>query len=293
MRTFPESKIDASHPDHALLAEIRDAIYAATGGADRFEASIPDLLRRAIDEVIDTARTARISLNELEKTEKTYVGTKVEIVLRDFLGFPKGRLDFRIGEHDVDVKNTVASGWMIPREAIDRPCMLVAEDEEGGLCHCGLIVAKADYLGAGRNRDQKGSISVDGLRHVLWLFRDTQFSQGFWFGRDPEVVRAIMDGRISGAERVRRLFRLIQRTQIDREVIVGVARQLDPLRRIRGSDGARGPLGDEGIVILSGASVHHRRAIEELGLPRCCKSEFVSFTPEIDREREILKTCGV
>ena len=63
----------------------------------RFLAAKPDLglvvgngLREAFDEVIDGARTARYRIEQLEKTEKTYIGTKVEIVLRDGLELERG-----------------------------------------------------------------------------------------------------------------------------------------------------------------------------------------------------------
>ena len=41
--------------------------------------------------------------SELEKTEKTYIGTKVEILVRDFFRLPKGILDLTIDGLDVDV----------------------------------------------------------------------------------------------------------------------------------------------------------------------------------------------
>ena len=37
-------------------------------------------IRQSIDEVLDGPRTGRWGFEQLEKTEKTYVGTKLEIV---------------------------------------------------------------------------------------------------------------------------------------------------------------------------------------------------------------------
>jgi len=59
-----------------------------------------------------------VTLGETEKTEKTYLGTKIEILIRKFFKFPKGLLDLHIEGHDVDIKNTVGGNWMIPTEAI-------------------------------------------------------------------------------------------------------------------------------------------------------------------------------
>src|ERR1700760_2481825 len=62
-------------------------------------------IRRSIDEVLDGPRTGRWGFEQLEKTEKTYVGTKLEIVLRTALGLEPGpRLDLEVDGVDVDVK---------------------------------------------------------------------------------------------------------------------------------------------------------------------------------------------
>src|SRR5690606_15405344 len=115
------------------------------------------LLRRCIDDVIMTPKTGRRSYDELEKTEKTYIGTRVEIELRALLHLPKGRLDTVVLGHDVDIKNTMGSNWMIPTEAVDHPCILVAADEARATCYLGLIVARPAYLTLGQNKDAKKS----------------------------------------------------------------------------------------------------------------------------------------
>ena len=51
------------------------------------------MLRDCIDALINTPRTGRRDFNELEKVEKTFIGTHVEIVVRRFLRLEKGLLD--------------------------------------------------------------------------------------------------------------------------------------------------------------------------------------------------------
>ena len=86
----------------------------AAGGLPAFSQRVPQIVRRAIDEVIDTPRTNRFTLSETEKTEKTYLGTKIEILLRAYLGFGKGRvLDLSIGGVETDIKNTIGTNWTI------------------------------------------------------------------------------------------------------------------------------------------------------------------------------------
>ena len=70
-------------------------------------------LRQSFDEVIDGPRTGRYCIEQLEKTEKTYIGTKVEIVLRNELELPRGDvLDNRIRGHEVDTKFSLSAHWM-------------------------------------------------------------------------------------------------------------------------------------------------------------------------------------
>ena len=76
IRTSP---LDPNHSDYELLAPIVEAILDQAGGFESFAKDIPRLIRQAIDELIDTPRTNRFLLMDTEKTEKTYLGTKIEI----------------------------------------------------------------------------------------------------------------------------------------------------------------------------------------------------------------------
>lgn len=69
-------RLDVSHGDYALLTRIEKALYRGAGGQKKFERDIPELLRQAIDEVIDPSRSKRFTLKEIEKTEKTYLARK-------------------------------------------------------------------------------------------------------------------------------------------------------------------------------------------------------------------------
>ena len=73
------------HPDYADLSALEQDLLAAVGGQALLEEKLRGFFRAAIDEVIDTARSGRFYFTELEKTEKTYLGTKFEILLRDWL----------------------------------------------------------------------------------------------------------------------------------------------------------------------------------------------------------------
>jgi hypothetical protein len=107
-------------PDHALDAV--DAWFLAKADMSKV---FGESLRRSLDEVIDCQRTGRYRVEQLEKTEKTYIGTKVEIVLRFAFELPRGgTLDNLIAGHEVDTKFSLTGQWMIPREAVDQLCLV-------------------------------------------------------------------------------------------------------------------------------------------------------------------------
>lgn len=249
---------------------------------------MPALLREVVDDVIQTPRTGRRSYDELEKTEKTYIGTRVEIMLRALLSLPRGRLDAVVAGHDTDIKHTMGNNWMIPGEAIGHPCILVAADEVRARCHFGLIVARPEYLTASENRDAKKSISAAGFAHIRWVFADHPYPPNFWRTIPAASVDRIVSGR-TGNDRVMSLFREVQGVPITRETVEGVARQKDFMRRIR-SDGGRGTrdlLAAEGILLLSGK--YDGPLIRALGLPM---GDFVAHTPTSAQELALARAAG-
>lgn len=279
--------LDPSHCDYDLMRQLEVAILRHAGGFEKFRTDIPQLLRQAIDEVIDSSRSKRFILSELEKTEKTYIGTKVEILLRNHLGIEKGQiLDLSIDGIEVDVKNTIGSTWTIPNEAIGHPCILISANEKTSRCSFGIIVIREVVLNKGRNRDQKTTISKAALINVHWLLRDEPYPKNFWEGLNPETRREIMMPR-GGTERLAMLFRRHQRLPISRLLVQALAQQKDYMKRLRKNGGARDFLASEGIALLSG-KVHHE-LIQKLGLPSCGKDDFISIKPTTPEQIRLLR----
>lgn len=208
-------------------------------------------IRQSIDEVLDGPRTGRWDFFQLEKTEKTYVGTKVEIVVRTALGLERGpRLDLEVEGHDVDIKWAMKSKWQIPREAVGQLCLCI-----GGLAglskfQVALIRCDEEVLTAGPgNRDGKRTISAAGQAALLHLVEPTPLPANFVAEMDPEIRWEMMqEPTIQG--RVTRLFNLLPRTPVPRLALQTIARtQGDPVRRTRADKGRGDPL--EGMVVLS------------------------------------------
>ncbi|WP_128516590.1 NaeI family type II restriction endonuclease [Tabrizicola thermarum] len=287
-KTLPASIVVPGHPDFATLSAIRADLERRAGGPGRLAAEVPALLREVIDDVIQTPRTGRRSYAELEKTEKTYIGTRVEIMLRALLKLPRGRLDTRVAGHDTDIKHTMTGNWMIPQEAVGHPCILVAADEDRARCALGLVVARPEYLTAGANRDAKRSIARPQFQHILWIFADHPYPPNFWRTVPPDAVERIFTGN-SGNARVMALFREVRGVPISRETVEAVARQKDFMRRIRSDDGrgTRDRLAAEGILLLSGT--YDGPLIRRLGLPL---GDFVSYRPTAPDELAAARAAG-
>ena len=283
--------LPAQHPDFVDLTELERNLLAAVGGQDLFEEKLRSFFRSAIDEVIDTARTGRFFLGDLEKTEKTYLGTKFEILLRDWLQVPRGVvLDLEIGGREVDVKSTTGggSGWMIPPEAISQLCILLRVNEDLSTCAVGLVRARQEYLRPGANRDAKTSFSAAGTRNIWWLVLDFPYTPNFWTLISGDLRTQIMAPR-GGTERLAILFENCLEIPVSRVLISSIAAQDDFMKRIRRNGGARDLLAPKGIAILY--SENDRALMHNLGLSFGTR-EFMSYRPKNDLEAETLRQAG-
>lgn len=251
------------------------------------------MLRECIDALINTPRTGRRDFHELEKVEKTFIGTHVEIVIRRFLRLEKGLLDTVILGHDVDIKFTTGDNWTIPPEAYGHPCLVIAADEERSLCYMGLIVIRPEVMhGGGGNRDAKRGVSTDGFANILWMLCDHPYPPNFWRTVSEVAIERITSAR-SGNERVSALFEEVQGRPISRDVIDATARQKDFTRRTRADNGrgSRDTLLEKGVLLLTGTK--HPALIEELGLPFCRRGEYIAYTPQNDAEWGVASRYGI
>ncbi len=289
--TIPSSVVLAGHVDHIILDDTKREIIKRGGGLAKLEKDFTNMLRDAVDSVIMTPKTGRRAYVELEKTEKTYIGTRVEIELRSLLKLQKGKLDTVILGRDVDIKHTMGGNWMIPTEAIDQICILCAADEKSAKAYLGLVVARPAYLTTSSNKDSKKSISAFGFEHILWILNGVPYPPNFWRKVPLGVVQSIYAEK-TGNGRVIALFTGMQKTVITRDVIDATAMQKDFMRRVRadGKRGTRDLLGKQGILLLNGH--YHAPLIAALKLPFCDTSEFVSYAPTTVAEVQIAAAHG-
>ena len=265
-------------------------ILTGAGGPEKFQTGFTHLVRKAIDAVIDAPHTGRFTLDEIEKTEKTYLGTKIEILFRNLIKASKGKiLDLDLNGTEVDIKNTIGKQWSIPPEALNHPCVLIRSSERLAECSVGLIVIRRELLNPGKNRDEKSSISKAGMGSIRWMLLDAPYPKNFWEFLEPPIRHEITTP-VGGTNRLIALFQRVQRTPISRAVVESLAQQKDSLKRIRKNGGARDQLAREGIAVLWGRK--DRALIAELGLSACDNDQFIAYQPQDLAHIERLRNVG-
>ena len=184
---------------------------------DHMVARFGAAIRRSLDEVVDGQRTGRYSIDELSKVEKTYIGTKVEILVQAEFGLQEGlRMDYSVAGHEVDAKwSKNHGGWMIPREAIGELCLCLTADDEGqssGWAWCGPL---AGVFGRQGTKIERRNSTKTGCPQSTGLPTGPHYRKTCCcvFGRPPESVSLprISVGRV-GSPRCFDWYRVVSST---------------------------------------------------------------------------------
>ncbi|MER7764951.1 NaeI family type II restriction endonuclease [Streptomyces sp. NPDC097619] len=266
-----------------------EAILAWFLALPHHETRFAQVFRQSIDEVLDGQRTQRFDLSvktgegRVEKTEKTYLGTKVEIVARAAFELGYGKpMDYLVEGVNVDAKWTSDKTWTIPQEAMGHLCLLMRADDAKRFFQVGLLRISKDVLTSGKNGDGKLSVSAAGKERIRWIVEQGTLPQNFLLRlkqEHPEKVAAVFhasDGHRGpgngGQLRINELFRQVAGELVDRNTALTVATQQDGPKRVRD---ARKHLRPEGYVILG----HYKpepQIAADLGLPVPAKGSWVS-----------------
>ncbi|MGI8829803.1 MAG: NaeI family type II restriction endonuclease [Candidatus Limnocylindria bacterium] len=259
-------------------AEATEWLLGTCGAPEVFFAQ---LVRKGIDEVLDGPRTGRWDFGQLEKTERTYVGTKLEIMIRSALGLERGEtMDLVIAGHEVDVKWSMTSAWQIPEEAHGHLCLCLGGMHLLTAFQVGLVRCRPEYLNLGRNKDRKTTLSKAGREAMTMLVPPSELPQNFVATIDPEVRERVVAHRTIQA-RVSALMRALPYTPIPREAIRTVARtEGDPIRRLRADAHHGDPF--DGFKVLSAR--YGNAIVRALGRDPLKPDEFMAV-PVADIER--------
>jgi hypothetical protein len=233
------------------MEKIKWDLVLRVGDEKQFAKRVGQLIREAVDYVVDAPTLFRYSVDELDPDEKTAIGKRIERLLRFRFKLPKGKkLDIQLGGEEVDIKTTMRNNWMFSKSSHGHINLLIAYDESQATYKLGLAYVLEHQLGA-HNRDQKQSLSAEHRENIYWIFKDEPYPPNFLARLPYEVLARIVAPR-TGMKRVLQLLRSATGNPIPRHVICSVANQKDPLRRTRSNGGARDVLWQEGIMVLSG-----------------------------------------
>lgn len=290
--------LDYSHPDYAELQPVRAEIEKRLAGDGGIRATFPAVVSSAVDYVIDSVRTGRTSISELDNVEKTIIGLKVEHFVRDWLGVPPGIRDLDLGGHDVDVKNTVNDNWMIPPETYTEQrgagvepggtCLLIRINEASNRCWLGLVRVRMYYLNA-PNRDGKRGISSGAMKNIMWLVEGEPYQEGHWRAFDMKRFRELRDLR-GGNKRAAAFFSENLNKPVHRSVVLALLHdQLDPMKRLRWNSGSKPRLWDQNIALLSGK--YFGVQAERLGISDLKPDQFVAIRFD-EEQRAYLEATG-
>ncbi|WP_199619877.1 NaeI family type II restriction endonuclease [Paenibacillus alkalitolerans] len=256
-----------SMPEDVELLRVKQHLLSISG----FESKVAAAIRHAIDEVISGRYTGRFSIDQIDKTEKTYIGTKVQHMIQHHLNLPYGKkLDTVIAGIDVDIKFTIGKNWTIPLEAVDELCLLVSAQDEKSTFQVGLIRTTSNVLNMGKNRDGKRTINQSGRKKINWLIEEGALPRNVLLSIPSEKIEKIFANK-SGQDRINELFRLCPEIVFNSAAIESVASQKDSSKRVRD---ARRALEKEGIMIYSG---YDNEQITLHGLNPIKKEEFISI----------------
>jgi Restriction endonuclease NaeI len=273
------------------LAPIVEWFEAEDDARERFRWA----LRDSLDELLDGQRTGRWAYQHLSKTEKTHLGTVVEVNLTKEFEFADGdHLDWQIAGHDIDCKfSKDLGGWELPMEmylcaehgerqgTADHAALLTWFDDTTTQWAAGLSTITDERLRwkvgnrkRAYNGDNKRSLANSAADHVYWLWDglQTDLPRNLLLHLNSEVRGRILSSMLSGQKRVDQLFREVQGQIVGRQTVLTVAQQDDAPKRVRD---ARKSLREEGIIIL-GHQAAHPLIATALGLTLPVKGEWIA-----------------
>ncbi|GAB3240899.1 hypothetical protein GCM10027456_07360 [Kineosporia babensis] len=257
------------------------------------------VLRDSLDELLDGQRTGRWSYGHLTKTEKSHLGTTVEVNLtKEFAIVDGSDLDWKVQGKELDCKfSKDFGGWEIPMEMYkceahaersgkqDYPALLVWMSDDSSEWAVGLISVTDERLrwkkkkqgeepARAYNRDNKRKIDPRAYKDIYWFWGGIQndLPVNTLLNMDEITRSRIFSDETSGQRRVNELFVCMQGEIIRRPVVLTVGQQDDAPKRARD---ARDQLRDRGYLILGHQEVDPIIALR-LGLPQCAKGEWLA-----------------
>lgn len=277
----PRNKAPLASPGDVCVSDLRGVPHTIEGPSADVDLQtvyrwlrarpIDRLLTVAVDDavqyVLDGARTWRFDLNspEVDSDERASVGTKLQYRIISGLELLKEPpLDTRIAGIAVELKGTVRSTWMIPREGQCELCLLVQVDTGRDRFRAFLLRTHRMWLNA-PNQDKKRSVKA-GARdtYALPLVPWTPLPISPLKSLSPQQLAVVFDLHDGQATRLTALFGFMPNVVIPRIAILTVcANRADPMRRAR--EIKQRVLDEHGLRLLCGTWQADRQEAEARG----------------------------
>jgi hypothetical protein len=279
----------------AAAADLR-AFAGFFEGADEGRERFRWTLRDSLDELLDGQRTGRWCYQHLSKTERTYLGTAIEINLAREFDIEDGvYLDWSIAANELDCKfSREVGGWEIPMKMYicskhgaqsgreNFPALLVWMNDDSSEWAAGLLHmndARLKWQSGDNperiyNGDNKRQIAPEALNEIYWLWGGNQkdLPPNLLLHLPADLREKILSPGSTGQGRINDLFRHVRDRLVNRAVVLTVGQQDDAPKRVRD---ARERLRDDGIIVL-GHEFPHRRIARALGLQEASKGSWIS-----------------
>lgn len=266
----PDVRKSATKAAHVITDPLLDADLIAVHKwliTQPIDVHLREATDSAVKYVLDGARTWRFDLlhSSVDRDERASVGTKLQYHVIQSLGLKKQPpLDTSIVGVAVEIKGTVRTTWMIPKEGQCEVTLLLRIDAEKNRFACWLMRTHRAWLNEGANQDGKRTPRADALpNYALTVVPWTDLPPEPLKALDPAQLAEVFDDR--GLKlRIGSLFRFLPEVVIPRGSITTVGAGLhDPLRRAR--EVKEYVLHNDGLVVLVGKWARERAMAEQLG----------------------------
>ena len=154
--------------DSMTLSTIEQWILERVGGGTCLERDLPMIARQAIEQVIDWPRTGRQSIDDVERAERAYLSTRLEIMFRYWLGGVGGNaLD--VDGIEVGVKNVFGRECWISNQRIGRPLLIIQTDLGNSRVSLAALVARSNRARLTARCASSNNAAVHSRCSIHWL----------------------------------------------------------------------------------------------------------------------------
>lgn len=239
-------------------------------------------VKDAVEYVLDGARTGRFDLDspDVDSDERATVGTKLQYRVLAALELKKeSPLDTKILGIPVELKGTVRSNWMIPREGQCEICLLIQVDSAKERHRVFLMRTHRVWLNDGGNQDKKRTIMADAIRtYALPVLPWTSLPPNPLKRLEPKEVAAVFDLENGIKRRLTALFGFLPEVVIPRITIETVGMNAKDVAR-RARQAKPDIFSEHGLVVLMGRWPSQRALAERYGFD-ISENAWVAIRPE-------------